>query len=359
MPELKREAITVSFTDTVRVIIPGEPGPPGETGPEGDPGPKGPKGDTGATGAQGATGAAGPAGAAGSQGPPGPTGPEGPQGPKGNTGTAGPPGATGSQGPPGSQGPQGPKGDTGAASTVPGPQGPQGPAGATGPPGTTDHGMQTGLADDDHPQYHTDTRGDTRYVKKAGDTMTGNLVVNNAQLHLNVGAVNAGIYWPSKDRFIYIDGNGHVRIATGGGSQRPIIYGAIAGRLLTGGSGLSAGTGRYVLGAVENEMSNGCYRGGNGGIVVPVDGWYQVSHRLTLYGIPSNTTGYAGIGNVSSLLIHGADQGSLNNGWCASVATGIRYFTAGSEICPWYCGLPSGAGMQDGHLFAHYVGMWT
>jgi hypothetical protein len=39
-----------------------------------------------------------------------------------------------------------------------GPTGPQGPEGPQGPPGTTDHGLLTGLADDDHPQYHTDTR---------------------------------------------------------------------------------------------------------------------------------------------------------------------------------------------------------
>lgn len=33
--------------------------------------------------------------------------------------------------------------------------------------GVTDHGALTGLADDDHPQYHNDTRGDVRYYTKA------------------------------------------------------------------------------------------------------------------------------------------------------------------------------------------------
>lgn len=37
-----------------------------------------------------------------------------------------------------------------------------------GEPGTTDHGLLTGLADDDHSQYHTDARGDARYVAKNG-----------------------------------------------------------------------------------------------------------------------------------------------------------------------------------------------
>ena len=35
--------------------------------------------------------------------------------------------------------------------------------------GVTDHGLLTGLADDDHPQYHTDARGDARYYQK-GET---------------------------------------------------------------------------------------------------------------------------------------------------------------------------------------------
>lgn len=34
---------------------------------------------------------------------------------------------------------------------------------ATPPSGVTDHGALTGLADDDHPQYHNDARGDARY----------------------------------------------------------------------------------------------------------------------------------------------------------------------------------------------------
>ncbi|MGE3907966.1 MAG: hypothetical protein AB7K36_01350 [Chloroflexota bacterium] len=35
--------------------------------------------------------------------------------------------------------------------------------GPSGPGGASDHGALTGLADDDHPQYHNDARGDARY----------------------------------------------------------------------------------------------------------------------------------------------------------------------------------------------------
>lgn len=38
--------------------------------------------------------------------------------------------------------------------------------------GVTDHGALTGLADDDHPQYHNDARGDARYYTKGqADTL--------------------------------------------------------------------------------------------------------------------------------------------------------------------------------------------
>ena len=37
--------------------------------------------------------------------------------------------------------------------------------GGGGGGGVTDHGALTGLADDDHPQYHNDARGDARYSR--------------------------------------------------------------------------------------------------------------------------------------------------------------------------------------------------
>ncbi len=43
------------------------------------------------------------------------------------------------------------------------PQGPTGSGGGGGGSGVTDHGLLTGLTDDDHSQYHNDTRGDARY----------------------------------------------------------------------------------------------------------------------------------------------------------------------------------------------------
>lgn len=51
--------------------------------------------------------------------------------------------------------------------------------------GITDHGNLSGLLDDDHPQYHTDARGDIRYYTK---TQVDTMLVNLA-LHRHNGAV--------------------------------------------------------------------------------------------------------------------------------------------------------------------------
>lgn len=42
----------------------------------------------------------------------------------------------------------------------------------------TDHGGLTGLTDDDHTDYHTDVRGDLRYLQLSGGTLTGDLTLD-------------------------------------------------------------------------------------------------------------------------------------------------------------------------------------
>ena len=49
------------------------------------------------------------------------------------------------------------------------------PGGTTGAGGTTEHGALLGLEEDDHYQYHTDARGDARYLQLSGGAMTGPL----------------------------------------------------------------------------------------------------------------------------------------------------------------------------------------
>lgn len=51
------------------------------------------------------------------------------------------------------------------------------PVAGGGGGGVTDHGALTGLADDDHPQYHNDARGDARYLSLAGGSLSDNLTI--------------------------------------------------------------------------------------------------------------------------------------------------------------------------------------
>lgn len=51
--------------------------------------------------------------------------------------------------------------------------------------GISDHGLLTGLADDDHPQYFNQPRGDGRYLQLAGGTMAGDLLLVNNPIPLN------------------------------------------------------------------------------------------------------------------------------------------------------------------------------
>lgn len=62
-------------------------------------------------------------------------------------------------------------------------------AGGGGGGGVTDHGALTGLTDDDHPQYHTNARGDARYAALAHGhdhgTLTGLTDDDHPQYHTN------------------------------------------------------------------------------------------------------------------------------------------------------------------------------
>ncbi|MER2558351.1 MAG: hypothetical protein ABTQ93_12865 [Candidatus Competibacter denitrificans] len=57
--------------------------------------------------------------------------------------------------------------------------------------GVVDHGALTGLGDDDHPQYHTDARGDARYEPKSAAIQTH--IASTANPH-SVTAAQTGAY---------------------------------------------------------------------------------------------------------------------------------------------------------------------
>lgn len=76
-----------------------------------------------------------------------------------------------------------------------------------------DHGQLEGLADDDHPQYHNDARGDARYLKLTGDTVSGDLTVT--------GGINGGTAaWAA---------GGQIKLAGHSLSNGPVLDAAVTG----------------------------------------------------------------------------------------------------------------------------------
>lgn len=59
----------------------------------------------------------------------------------------------------------------------------------------TDHGALTGLADDDHPQYHNDARGDARYKNPAVAANNLTNLAGNWHTFVNDGGGNLGQRW--------------------------------------------------------------------------------------------------------------------------------------------------------------------
>lgn len=75
--------------------------------------------------------------------------------------------------------------------------------GSGGGGGVTDHGLLSGLTDDDHLQYHTDERGDLRYVPLARTVTAGNGLTGGGALSANISlalassAAGAGLAFAS------------------------------------------------------------------------------------------------------------------------------------------------------------------
>ena len=82
---------------------------------------------------------------------------------------------------------------------------------AGGGSGVTDHGALTGLADDDHTQYHDDTRGDARYLQLSGVSEA----VDDRVAALLVAGTNIAL--------TYDDGAGTLTIDASGGGASPVM----------------------------------------------------------------------------------------------------------------------------------------
>lgn len=84
--------------------------------------------------------------------------------------------------------------------------------------GVTDHGALTGLSDDDHTQYHTDARGDIRYVNHGSDgegTEDLDYVAFNA-LYTEDGSEAVGsVFWNQDEETLNVKVNSNVTLQVG------------------------------------------------------------------------------------------------------------------------------------------------
>lgn len=103
--------------------------------------------------------------------------------------------------------------------------------GGGGGGGVTDHGALTGLSNDDHIQYHNDTRGDVRYYQKAEiDTaLSGKQSVGDYATNMALDAVEADYYLGKqpiiKPITIFDSGNGFVKNSLAGTQHEDITDG--------------------------------------------------------------------------------------------------------------------------------------
>lgn len=98
--------------------------------------------------------------------------------------------------------------------------------------GVTDHGALTGLGDDDHTQYHNDTRGDARY-SLLGHTHTASQVTDfNAAADARIAAASVNaladvtVTAPSAGQVLKWNGSAWINDtdATGGGSAESLMF---------------------------------------------------------------------------------------------------------------------------------------
>lgn len=94
-----------------------------------------------------------------------------------------------------------------------------------GPGGATDHGALTGLADDDHTQYHNDARGDARYSPLGHTHSTGDITGFSEAIDDRVAAL---LVAGANITLTYNDGANTLTIAassSGGGNEQLVWLG--------------------------------------------------------------------------------------------------------------------------------------
>lgn len=107
--------------------------------------------------------------------------------------------------------------------------------------GVTDHGALTGLSDDDHPQYHNDSRGDARYDALGSAATVANAVVAEAGFR------------EAADAQLLSDVNDAIN---GEAAERNAADTGLAGQITTGDAATLDGANDYTDAAIAQEVAD-------------------------------------------------------------------------------------------------------
>jgi hypothetical protein len=174
--------------------------------------------------------------------------------------------------------------------------------------GVTDHGALTGLADDDHPQYHTNARGDARYTPIAPVTLGINATADTTN-RLTLGS--------AASLFNHAGSGGHqlkINKATAGDTASFLFQTGFSGRAELGTSGdddfhfkVSANGTAWNEALVINRTTGACTfpnsSVGSGTVT-------NVATGTGLTGGPIVTTGTISLANMPATTIKGNAAGS-------------------------------------------------
>lgn len=183
--------------------------------------------------------------------------------------------------------------------------------------GATDHGALTGLADDDHTQYHNDTRGDLRYYTKSAidDQMAGK--ADSADLAAKQDSLVSGTNIKT------VNGNSLL------GSGNVAITGTDFWAWMSLASNNTVSTTAYanVTGMLFTALANTVY-------LVQVIGAYQTAATTTGIGlaldIPSGSVIGQVIVNTSATALGGVEQ--IADNATTGASTGVRALNTNTPI---------------------------
>lgn len=163
--------------------------------------------------------------------------------------------------------------------------------------GTSDHGALTGLADDDHTQYHTDARGDARYYTQSQVDSSLSGKADSAHTHVEADITDLGAYpdstGQSATQIPQTDGaGGWSFIPTPSGGASVATYRARTGAVLSVGEKAELSAVGVTTNANEIQLA-------------PL----SLGHDYTIDQLQWEVVNFAGAGGLYDICLYGSTDG--------------------------------------------------